>query len=106
MAKGILEFDLPEEREEFETAVNAGRYKSVLWDVEQEIFRPARKYGYSDKRIQDLIDLLDSLAEKESQSNSSYPKNEYGMILNATELISMLEKLYFETKYETLKDEE
>lgn len=33
--KATLEFNLPEEREAFETAVNAHRYKSALWELDQ-----------------------------------------------------------------------
>ena len=32
--KATLEFNLPEEREEFETSVNAYRYKSALWELD------------------------------------------------------------------------
>lgn len=32
--KATLEFNLPEENEEFETASNAWKYKSVLWEMD------------------------------------------------------------------------
>ena len=106
MAKGTLEFKLPEERIEFETAVNAGAYKHVLWEVEQEVFRPARKHGYRDRNIQNLVELLDDLVKKECLTNVDYPKDEYGDHLDASTLIHMLEKLYFEVKTSTLSDED
>lgn len=37
MPKGKLEFDLPEEGEEFSSAVNGGEYKAVLWQLDQEL---------------------------------------------------------------------
>jgi hypothetical protein len=73
--KGILEFNLPEEREEFETAVKAGKYSAAIDEIGNEVFRPARKHGYGTKEIQDLID-----------------KNPE----DATELISLLEDKFYE----------
>lgn len=35
MATAKLEFNLPEEQTEFELAVNASKYHSVLWDLDQ-----------------------------------------------------------------------
>ena len=43
--KAILNYNLPEEREEFETALNGWKYKLTLdemWDV---LFRPRHKHG-------------------------------------------------------------
>lgn len=31
----ILKYNLPEETEEFETAVNGSKYKSVIWELDQ-----------------------------------------------------------------------
>jgi|SaaInl3SG_22_DNA_1037383.scaffolds.fasta_scaffold179550_2 hypothetical protein len=33
--KATLIFDLPEDREEFETSSNAGKWKSVAWEMDQ-----------------------------------------------------------------------
>lgn len=41
--KAILEFDLPDDREEFEIALRAGRYASVIDDL-REAFRQKCKY--------------------------------------------------------------
>jgi hypothetical protein len=57
--KAILEFTLPEEREEFETAVKAPALQAALWDVAQEVFRPARKHGYVDSRLQKMMEEKD-----------------------------------------------
>jgi len=41
--KAILEFNLPEENEEFETASNGWKYKSLLWDFDNYL-RSKLKY--------------------------------------------------------------
>jgi molecular chaperone GrpE (heat shock protein) len=47
MPKGILEFNLPEEQDEFELANNAGKYYSVIWDIDQYM-RNQIKYASDD----------------------------------------------------------
>ena len=56
--KGILEFNLdePYAQEEMETALKAMTYKSVLSEIQNEVFRPARKHGYPDRNIEELIE--------------------------------------------------
>lgn len=49
--KATLEFDLPEEKEQFETALNAAKIQNAIYQISQEIFRPARKHGYADVRM-------------------------------------------------------
>lgn len=39
-----LKFNLPEEREEYETTMKASDYASVLWDLDQTHLRGATKY--------------------------------------------------------------
>lgn len=56
--KAILEFNLPEDQEEFNTTIKANAYACAIHDISEHIFRPARKHGYSDARIQELIDKL------------------------------------------------
>jgi len=80
--KAKLEFDLPEEQSEFMLAANAGKYASVLWDVEQQVFRPARKHGYSGPHSMEL----NKLCENE----------------DVAEAIHLLEQLYYEIKNSTL----
>lgn len=58
MPTATLTFQLPEEQEEFTRATQAGAMHSILWDTSQEIFRPARKHGYSDSRISELIESI------------------------------------------------
>ena len=54
--KAILEFNLPEEQEEFDAAVNGGVCKDMLDEVWQQCFRPLYKFGYSDPKLQALLD--------------------------------------------------
>jgi len=63
--KAILEFNLPEEKEEFEMYSKAGKYFSALWDISQYI-RTVKKNDVGDlvidslEVIEDVIgDLLD-----------------------------------------------
>ena len=86
MAKGIIEFNLPEEGEEFRIALDASKYQYVLMEIGQLVFRPARKHGYSESRIQTLI-------EKGDEVKVEIDGHSYGV---ATELVSQLEKLFYE----------
>jgi len=71
MSKLILEFNLPEDREEADLARRASDMASALFDIRQEVFRPARKHGYSNPEIAaflnkhpegcELIALLENL---------------------------------------------
>ena len=87
--KGTLTFNLPEEREEFERAVRADRYHSALFEIGQRVFRPARKYGYGGT-IQQVLDKADSIT---TPAMNGYTEDEVG---SGTELISQLEKLFYE----------
>jgi len=72
--KAILEFNLdePEDKRKFDIANKAEDMQIALWDIAQEIFRPARKHGYPDAEIQDLLtkcggageDLIGKLEDK------------------------------------------
>lgn len=44
MPKASLQFDLPDESEEFMAAVRGGEYKTILWNIDQ-MLRAAVKYG-------------------------------------------------------------
>ena len=54
--KASLHFNLPKEREEFNNAAKANEMKSLLFEISQEIFRPARKHGYSDPRMKKFLE--------------------------------------------------
>ena len=42
--KAIIEFDLPEDRDEYEMANNASKMYMALWDIKQ-LFRSTLKYN-------------------------------------------------------------
>ncbi len=56
MPKAILEFSLPEENEEFDSAKNGGLYKSVLWELDQYL-RGRLKYETLPDPIHDALQL-------------------------------------------------
>lgn len=55
--KAILEFNLPDEHEEHQRALEGGAAYCALWEIRQAIFRPIRKHGYADEALTNLIDL-------------------------------------------------
>ncbi len=61
--KALLVYKLPEEQEEYETAMNGGKYSSILWDI-QNYARSLRKY---DERTslpkEEVVDKLYELLE-------------------------------------------
>jgi hypothetical protein len=80
--KATLEFDLdcPEDRLQHKKAVDAADLSIFLWDLEQDLFRTARKHGYPDSVIGRR---LNELLEQDGA---------------VSEAISLLEYLYFEKK--------
>ena len=77
MAKGILEFDLNEEANDFKLAANAKEIMSVLWEVDQEL-RSRIKYA-SDTTSQETIDALISIRDflRENMSDNNINFNMY-----------------------------
>jgi hypothetical protein len=53
---GTLRFKLPEEQQEFETAVHAVSYRAAVEEIWQKLFRPRHKHGYSQSQINLLLD--------------------------------------------------
>ena len=104
MSKAILEFNLPEEEVELQMAMNAGNVQAAIWDVSQEVFRPARKHGYNDSQLQLLLTKLDEMVadvhagyaagDGVPPPGDDWPTDEYGP-LNATDLIGLLEKRFY-----------
>jgi len=58
--KGIIEFDLPMEREEFDEAVNGWKYSLVLWELDQWL-RGKLKY---ENLTDDEYEIYDETREK------------------------------------------
>lgn len=63
MPKAIIEFNLPEENDDYELAVNASKMYCILWDLRQNVFRPARKHGYSNPVIQAMISRINECCQ-------------------------------------------
>ena len=42
--KAVLEFDLPEDNQDFKAAINGSNYRSAIWDYDQWL-RSEMKYG-------------------------------------------------------------
>ena len=101
MRKVTIEFHLPEDKESLDAAMKSSDMECLLWDLEQEVFRPARKHGYAEEEIQGLIEALDRLVEK--HAGDEHPKDQHGH-LGPTDLISFLEKKYFALKQERLEE--
>ena len=55
--KLILKFDGYEERDEFNDAVNGGKYKSQVEEIWQCLFRGRHKHGYNDDLINQLLGI-------------------------------------------------
>ena len=55
--KAILEFDLPDDQEEFEIANRAMDYHSALWDIDQHM-RTCLKHGHTYKTIEEVMEHI------------------------------------------------
>jgi len=63
MPKAILEFNLPEETEEFECSQNGWKYKNQVEEIWLQVFRPYRKHGYNNKELNKVIEDNPEVAE-------------------------------------------
>lgn len=59
--KAILEFDLTEEREDFEQACNGHKYYGVLWEFDQHL---RAKIKYDEKLSEEVHDTYQTIREK------------------------------------------
>lgn len=63
MPKAILEFQLPEEQEEYNLAINAIKYHCAIHDI-RNYLRTLRKYDDRNKiNKEELIDAIHALLE-------------------------------------------
>jgi len=56
MPIATLKFKLPSEQYEYRGATKGCDALAALWDIQQEIFRPARKHGYSHPKMGALLE--------------------------------------------------
>jgi len=71
MSEAILKFNLPEDQYDFEQAVNAGKYRTILWDLDQ-FLRDKTKYASDDTTEEQLTayyDLRDELHKLMDEHN-------------------------------------
>ena len=71
--KAILTFNLPEDQREFDRAVKGDDAHIALYDIGQQVFRPARKHGYTNDELNQLLEQP-----------------------GVTEAIGLLEKMFFD----------
>ena len=90
MAKIILEFDSYEDAEELKDALAGTKNADKLEDIWLQCFRPARKYGYSNKQINEILDnpKLDYIQNSGEIGNLGY------------DLIELIAEIYLEIKNE------
>lgn len=77
--RGYLSFNLPEDQEEFEDAQKGSKYKGVIDDMWNDMFRPRHKHGYSETRINEILEnnkeaneLMDLLEDMYREIVSQY----------------------------------
>lgn len=63
MPIATLRFTLPEEQSEFDLATRASSMAIAIEAIGNELFRPARKHGYSDPKIVELMEKCGEHAE-------------------------------------------
>jgi len=63
MPKAILEFNLPEENEDFDLAREGWRYHNQIEEIWQKVFRPYRKHGYPNLKLNKVIEDNPEVAE-------------------------------------------
>lgn len=89
--EGILKFDLDceEGRKAMLRALNADKAYRVLTEVQQAVFRPARKHGYPDPKLAAMVRGIDELL---GQAEGDYDET----VPSASNLIGLLEEKFFE----------
>lgn len=63
--KATLEFNLPEDQQQFTSATNANKYASILWDIRQEI-RGILKHG-TERNLEDILEGIRSQIPTEEE---------------------------------------
>jgi len=53
--KAYLVFNLPEERPEYDDAINGTKNAIIIEDIWNNVFRPYYKYGYKDEELNKLL---------------------------------------------------
>jgi hypothetical protein len=53
--KSTLEFDLPEEKDDLDDALNGSKYKVQIDELWNRLFRPRHKHGYHSQELNMLM---------------------------------------------------
>ncbi len=61
MAKVTIEFDMEEEREDMESALNGWKWKMLVWDLDQHL---RSKLKWDDNLTAEAYEALDKIREK------------------------------------------
>ena len=62
--KAKLEFNLPEQQESFDDALKGTKYKLLVDDIWNTVFRPYFKHGYRDAEINKILENMGDDASK------------------------------------------
>ena len=68
--EAILKFDLPEEADDFDNAINGYKFKFILWSMDQHL-RNIVKYGENEEAVEIAEELRNKLREYFSEYNVS-----------------------------------
>lgn len=60
--KAIMEFNLPEEREEMYDALDGGKWKQAMWDLDQH-YRGIMKHGDDETAAENAEKVRDKIRE-------------------------------------------
>ena len=71
--KAILEFNLPEEEEQFNVASKGMDWALIVWDIDQ-LLRNKLKYGAPTHHVHLLEELRDTLNNLVEDNGLQYPK--------------------------------
>lgn len=72
--KAIIEFDLTEEREEFEETISAPRMRNCLWEMDQWLRSQYKYMGdeeYGDEKYDTFLKCIEKLLEILNENNIS-----------------------------------
>jgi hypothetical protein len=61
--KVTLEFDSYENADELEAALNGAKYRDKLDEIWNQMLRPHRKHGFSQKKLQECIEANPEVAD-------------------------------------------
>lgn len=70
MPKATLEFNLPEEQEEYDITMRAGNFSHSLWEFDQEFLRANIKYGIQEATVDAVMAELTGFLQEDGKDVS------------------------------------